>query len=797
MAYTNAIFYIDHESGSDSARTALTSCTASNPSGSITRINKTAHGLTTGAVVDLTLFSSWLNGAFKITVVDADNFDLDATAWQSTADNSGTVTPRGGSSKADAWKTISSGATSVRHAAGDTIRIKASSDETLVGDATWTQYSKTVTLAGAVTANIATCETAWTGSANVTQTADTSQFKEGTKSAKSVIAAGFTTGIVAYFATGTLDLSAYQQVSFWFYNPSANLAASTLSLRLCSDTVGAVTVHTIAIPAVTSAYWTPITVDLGSNMNSAIASISLYADADPGAVTVYLDNIIACKASSSADALTLTSLIGKVHNKVWAASTTYAVNDIRKPTQPNRNGWRYKVTAQSSASGSSEPTWPHGIGSTVTDGGVTWTCEGLEDTWYPIQSINGTTVKLDNGNATIGSAGRGYGEATETIATYKREPISIAMGSTNLASLNQPSRTGTPTSLITYTGGWDRTNMSTQNGETWLSGQNGYNYVIGTYPAGCNYIVFENISGVRHYNGFNCFGTVGITVKNCHFVGCAAAGVYIPGGANISLVGALCNNCGSYGVYQTNPVNGEWSRITLSNNQGDGVYYISNYPANIRWTDVVCKNNNGYGFQDDGYATKQYINLTTAGNASGGMRSPGGAVLHNALIQESTEFYAMAAGYDTYIWSNKHDQTADNHIGTTDGGTIVSATDQRNTASGISWKFRPTSTSRNSGYPLRLSVAKIACAANVAVSLTIYTRRDSTNIQGQLRVRGGQIAGVPKDVTVSCAPSINTWVQSSALTFTPTENGVVEVIFECWDGTGTTNNMWIDDFAMS
>ena len=95
MAYTNALYYCDPINGSDTARTALTTCTASNPSGSITRINKTAHGLLTGAIVDLTLFTAWLNAAWKITVVDANNFDLDEAVWQATADASVTVTQRG------------------------------------------------------------------------------------------------------------------------------------------------------------------------------------------------------------------------------------------------------------------------------------------------------------------------------------------------------------------------------------------------------------------------------------------------------------------------------------------------------------------------------------------------------------------------------------------------------------------------------------------------------------------------------------------------------------------------------
>lgn len=143
MSYSNATFYVDDGSvsgnpGDDSARAALAGCTASNPSGTITRINYVGHSLTTGAVVDLTDFDAWLNGAWKITVFDADNFDLDGATWQSTVDATGTVTPRGGSSWADAWETISDGPLAARIQPGDTIRVAKSGDPVSVGGATWT-----------------------------------------------------------------------------------------------------------------------------------------------------------------------------------------------------------------------------------------------------------------------------------------------------------------------------------------------------------------------------------------------------------------------------------------------------------------------------------------------------------------------------------------------------------------------------------------------------------------------------------------------------------------------------------
>lgn len=709
-----------------------------------------------------------------------------------------------GTTFANRWKTFNSGATAARIAPGDTIRIMAATDQTSLGqNATWTVNSKTVTLTTAVTANISDCETAWTASANVTSTADTSQFKENTKSAKHVIAAGFTTGLAAYFATGTIDLSGYQQVSFWIFNTVA-VAASTLSLRLCSDVAGVTTVNTIAIPAIPSvSQWTAFTVNTGGALDAAIQSVALYADLDPGAVTIQLDNIIACKASSSADALSLTSLLGKVNNLNWVASTVYAVNDIRKPTSPNRNGYRYKVTAQSSATAASEPTWPQGIGENVTDGGVTWQCEGLEDTWYAIQSINGTTVKLDNHVNALGSVGAGYPGATETVTTYKREPIKLSAMSTTSGggSLTDIQDSGTAGNHITFSGGWNRTDMTTQTGETWVTGQNGFGYAVSTN--GKNYLTFVNYNTTRFYAVFSIGTLPNIwQVLNGHYNNQSGYGILLNSATNLIAQGLIShnNNLLTTGGFSMTDQNRATLRAVsfCSHIGGSGLASSISYVSTLSVVDIVCKNNAAYGVAHLSGGPLSITGLITGNNTSGGINAPSiSAILNNCLIAESTEFAAQTAYRDYIIYSQKHDQTANNHLLTTDGGTIVSATDQRHTASGISWKFLPTSTNRAALYPLRLSVAKVAVAASALVTLSIWARRDNTNIKGQLFVAGGQIAGVPNDVTVACEPSINTWTQSSNLTFTPTEAGVVEVLFKVWDGVGTSNSFWIDDFAVS
>lgn len=699
-----------------------------------------------------------------------------------------------GTTFANRWKTITTGATAIRTSPGDEIRVMASPTPTLVGDVSWTQDSKTVTLPSAVTANITDCETAWTASANVTATASTTVFKENTKACSLVIAAGFTTGKAAYFATGTLDLSAYQQVSFWFRS-SVAIPAGRAELRLCSDTTGDTVVHTIAIPAITAtAVFSPITVDTGGALNSAIASISLYFNSDPGTPTIFIDNVLACKADSNADALTLTSLLGKVHNLYWEASTAYAANAIRKPTPPNRNGFRYKVTAGGGGnSGGSEPTWPTEIGTTVSDGALTWTCEGVEDTWYPIQSINGTTVKLDNNTATLGSAGRGYPRETETVATYRRETTKLGISSS--INFGQFADSGSEDSPLVFTGGWNRTDMTTQTGETWMDNQCGsatpYNLSARAY------VHLDNLNATRVGTGLDLQGSGGTLVTNCHITAAAAQGINA-GTNRAELLGvSTCMN-GAQGIRSNST--GRWTmrRVHASGNLGHGIECLNGSMTRIRGGDWRCENNNSTGVVGIGVAQESPIyGLITRGNVSAGVNVSGADVyLLNASIAEATEITGFAAGAGTMAYSQKHDQTAGNHRIVTDSGLITAATDRRHTASGVSWKFMPTGAIRKSDYPLPLSIAKVAIAANTATAIKIWANRDAADIQGKMIIYGGGAAGVPEDVEVAMEPSVDTWTEYT-LNVTPTEDCVLEVWVLVWEGAWNNQNYWIDDFSVT
>tara|TARA_A100001515_G_scaffold132549_1_gene121121 strand:- start:653 stop:1546 length:894 start_codon:yes stop_codon:yes gene_type:complete len=56
----------------------------------------------------------------------------------------------------------------------------------------------------------------------------------------------------------------------------------------------------------------------------------------------------------------------------WAASTAFSVGDVRRATTSQNSGLVFECTT-AGTSGSSEPTWPTDIGSTITDNTVVWT----------------------------------------------------------------------------------------------------------------------------------------------------------------------------------------------------------------------------------------------------------------------------------------------------------------------------------------------------------------------------------------------------------------------------------------
>lgn len=618
--------------------------------------------------------------------------------------------------------------------------------------------------------------TAWTATTNVTATLNTSDFKEGDCSDSIAVGASFTTGLAAYKATAsTLDLSGYQQLSFWIKQTAGTIGASAaISLKLCSDTAGVTAVNTFDIENLTVLNrWTPITINLGTNLGNSIQSIGFYVNTDNGAQTFLISNIIACKATSSADSLNLCSLIGK-----------------------NISG----------------------------------------ETWCAIQSINGTRVMLDTGgqsgpvNVTPPTSIviPGYYGTSETVTTYKRETIKVPLAATNTAqsSLLNFQRGGVaPQSYgvgnpIVYSFGWNRTDMSTRTGESWFDGRNGFGYGNYAYYLSGGNITVDRLGYVRFYYGLYIPGCMYSVVTNYHGNNCDQYGLYAREHRNVTYDNCYCCYSSVGGVFAFSQVGQTIFRnmVICSNNGAGFTYYNSMYNTldtftiknNINGISIIQAHNLSansgtisdswqHGIDNNGLGYGNiFKNTTLSTNTTASTRSNVGGPSYfiNSSLNDTTEVAIASPGYgnNSKVFSHNHDQINNLHYIWCDYGLIYSTTSVRYTNNGIAWAMAPTHTSvRYIGFPLDLSIATVAVSANSQVIVKAWMRRTNIGLVMRLRVKGGQIAGVSNDVTGYMTAAADTWEQVS-VSFTPTEAGVVEVLAECWGGSTYTG--YVDDLSI-
>ena len=626
-------------------------------------------------------------------------------------------------------------------AAGDEVRVMGIPSPTLVGDATFTDLSATVTLASPVTMNIDTCDTAWTANTNVTCSAfnGVGGYKEGSASARQVVAAAFTTGRIAHKQIGggsPVDFSAYQQISLWIRSTTV-IASGVLQIQLCSDTAGTTPVNSLTV-TVTGGFgstWRCITLDNGSALSNNVQSVALVALSDPGSATIDLDNILACLAPSDAASLSLTSLIGK-----------------------NTAG----------------------------------------ETFYPLQSINGTTVII-GGTMTLTSGSsnlRGYTGTTATTSLYKIQPVTIATNSSQtVSSFGTLNFSGTAAQPITVSGGWNTTDMTTQDYETWIDQKNVNN--IGIKTVGRSWINISKLNFVHFYNGIELSASsnnITITEPHCH--GQFAWGVTMdPTSGRNTVTSPNCQVNGNYGLALG--TNCAATDIICAGNATCGLIFSGGNNNTV--TNGTVRNNQ-IAIDFNSYSNNRVYDVTTGNSVTAALTVQGGTgYMFNCTIPESTEFTPGTTFVDGKIFSHSHDDTADNYIIYTDGGQISSDSVNREKTSGVAWKMDVTSANRTSAYPLTLGAIsradsiKIACAANKLVTVSARVMRNNTGITLQMVVPGAQIAGVPADVTASAAAAASTY-ETITLTFTPTEAGVVDVIFRAYGGT--TYSAWIDRMSI-
>lgn len=781
--------------GIDRIYTEITPTSSSNSTPIV--ITKAGHGIASGDIVQVYghTVNTNANGKWKATYISDSQFSLDGSVGNGTG---------GGTGKFSV----------INHRA--------------------------VLLTTAVTQDICNCDIAWTAGTNCTVTLETYYVKEGTGATKVVCGASSGSGqIVAKYALpSSIDLSMYEQVSFWLQNNAA-LAINNLEIRLYSDAACTTLVESLPMGAgIGYGRFRPMVIDKSSALPSSVRGIALYAVASQAGKTFYLDNIVACKASSAADSITHLSLISK--------------------NTKNANG---------------------------------------DHAFLALQAISGNVLYLDNGYSTYNTLGMGYSGLTENVIIYKREGIVVDMASSAYQVMMD---SGNTTSHIVVTGGWNKVSNE-RDGYTVCDGLNNlcsglyfalrsfvdlsyvqmtrFNYGVDYCPGGgihSNIIVTNCIYNIRlipasYEDIYSLNGTNnGINTDPSSVIGIVKNMVgnnNIGYGISLSTSGlldytSLIGNNNLYGIQCSN-YKYKIGSIIASFNRYTGVHFNSGSNGGVTIDRILQCNFNGYeglnmkdnytkiglidelnynkiGIRYTGGNTE--INKIIKANYNDNLISYDAGTYKNKIyeISESIgvglplmigrpiEEYIYKAVFTNYsagstltpvsiyfidcameiqgvagsiivngrIYHHNYNHSG-NHMVVTEFGFIENENLIRHTASGMAWKVAITGIARTNLFPVNLSVAKVFCLAGSQAIMSCWIKKThSTDIGARLIINHFINTTIVEDVATTAAETTE-W-QQLIITFIPTGDGVIEFELETfWQGNEADEIVYIDDVSVA
>ena len=130
-----------------------------------------------------------------------------------------------------------------------------------------------------------------TTNANVTQSLDTEDKKEGSSSLKLVYAAGAGANTLITDNIASINMSKYTHLEMWIKSSVAT-AAADLHILLDNTAAAVSPLETLAIPALTAGVWTYVRIALAVPQDdTAIISVGFRYTVDIGAATIWLDHI--------------------------------------------------------------------------------------------------------------------------------------------------------------------------------------------------------------------------------------------------------------------------------------------------------------------------------------------------------------------------------------------------------------------------------------------------------------------------------------------------------------------------
>ena len=544
----------------------------------------------------------------------------------------------------------------------------------------------------------------------------------------------------AYFATGTLDLSSKQNLSFWIQIRAALASSGRIQIKLCSDTTGDTAVDTFDIPAipgpagvpgVNAQLWIPLVLPRngGGNLGNAIQSISIWtgATAPPNSFIMVLSNINAT-ATDDLDALAL-------------------------------------ISKNSAEVGGTEP-------------------------WWCIAAINGTDVYLesfpwydfDSAAASDPPMRSGYTGSSGSATTYIRHGHKMAFVSGQQTISIWTVTGGTVSDRIDVSGGWDSA-TDTQTGMSWIENSTGWS---NTMHLNVPFVDVSRMGFIRASTGFTSYAG-----RVCTFSNLAAAGCTISG-ANLTSVYGLTGSFdwlvqSASGLYFGGvSVNVKVEAITEISGNGNGIYFLGPGMGNVVNGIAKMRNNTANGINasslSGGY---DYIVQNSEIGTAVNLTTPpfildvGRLLIRNCTyVGANTTSAAVGALTTICVRAScpatvQHEKELGVAGATRIHGyfyTMVNSANTRTGGSGQQWTITALGSQLDSASPARVPFGPIAFLANVPATVKLWVKKShATNCTAKLVLPKNQLSGIAADVVATKANDTN-WEQLS-LTFTPTEQG--------------------------
>jgi hypothetical protein len=588
---------------------------------------------------------------------------------------------------------------------------------------------------------------AWTSVAtHVSQaTANTKQNDSGWNRTTTFDGTGMT-GVAAYYTLpSTLDLSSYSLLNWQCRETSGtSIAASSIRLDLCSDTLGATPVDSFTITNIQNNqrwYDFALNRDGGGSLHSGIKSIAITCLNNCANASVNWGGFWASKDKTGTDCISL--------------HTVFAINSA-----------------------------PSGL-----------------DYWYKVGRVSndGLTIYFDSYvSQSSGVVPNVYRPSTSTsIAIYVRHALAL----TSDPGIDTV-KAGIEGGPIVYSGGWDTSgNMVTQNGQTWLYcypnvfGQrininNDWNNVDNVSFIGSN-------TGINWSSGKNCtftdvwlmcgYGQVAQSSTQNKYL---RVNILSQGESSEFSVGsyAYCESCHHYGSFSAGG-GGSGAGFTI----GKYSKLVNCVVDSMASTTVA-----GFNFTSSGQRSREYqlVGCQSLHNTYDVDSTTGDILAKDCIFNGTTVWKPTTASAGTRysLFSHNHGQVAGTHkeyIGAV-GLIVTSAT--IHAATGTSRKFSPLdSTYVSTRFPLRQCIFAYELNSGTTYTFTAWVQRDNTGLTMRI-VCPIQGAAITTEVSQTSSAAINTWDQLT-LSITPAATDVVCIYAEAYGGT--TLNGYVHDLAIA